>query len=100
MRKSSKNSKESTSREIDRAFNEDVEIKLKGKSKKTGCSRTRTGSSSGASKARRTCMAKMNNFKRSQYPSSDFDSDVDDFEFDWMNFPNRRAYFPEESGEV
>lgn len=91
----SKNSKEETSKEINRAVNEDAGRKIKGKSKKNGDSRSKTGSSAGSSEVRRTSIAKMKQLKKIQDPAFDFDLDVDE---DWMNFLKRCAYFPEELG--
>lgn len=76
MSKISKKSKECTSKEIDRIVNEDAGGKLKGKSKKAEGSKSKMGSSSGASKVRRTSISKMKNLKKSQDPAFDFDSDA------------------------
>lgn len=93
MSNSSKNSKESTSHEIDRGVKEDEGIKLQNKSKKTGCTRTNTSSTTGSSKVRRIFVEKKRRLQKIMNPPSDCGSDADEFDFTWSNFFNHRAYF-------
>lgn len=58
MRHSSKNSRESTSKEIDKVVKEDEGRKLQRKSKNTACSKEKTGLSTGAYKVRKSFVAR------------------------------------------
>lgn len=74
MSRISKNSKEGTSEEIDKAVNEAGGRKLnKDDFKKDYGSKSQAGSSARASKVGNTSTTKMKNLNKSQDPSFDFD---------------------------
>lgn len=80
---------------VNKAVNEDVVRKLKCQSKKVEGSRTKIDSSAKALKVSKPYVVKK---KKRLHKSSDppfaYGSDADDFDFNWSNFLNWRAYFP------
>lgn len=90
MSKSSKNSKENSSKEIDKAI-KDAEGK-KHKYDKLNTSKgtkSKTSSSAGASLVGRTLVSKMKKLKRNKDPVDDYGSEVNE---DSMNYLRRRDF--------
>lgn len=93
MSKSSKNSKESSSKEIDEDVKDAEGRKpMNDKLNKAEGLKSKSGSFAWASLVGRTSVSKMKKFKKSKDPSNDFDSKDDK---DYMTFPIMGGFHPD-----